>query len=155
MRDAHSLTRVVPTCRAPALLRRPRGLLALARQTRLALALACVAEGFVERAVGAFGRVGEDAGDDELRPGVEGGVGALALGDGLRDVILVVLDAQADVARGLGRLLKLGQTRPAEALLRRNRAPRVEHPLNLLLETLGTRHVCRPFLCALRAHDCR
>src|SRR5215212_4818938 len=56
---------------------------AFAGEAGFAFAGACVAEGFVEGAVGAFGGVCEDACDDEFGFGVEGIVGGVAFDDGV------------------------------------------------------------------------
>src|SRR5689334_20293098 len=55
---------------------------AAAVEPRLAFTLAGVAEGFVEGAVVAERRVGEDARDDPFGLGLEGFVGAVAFGGG-------------------------------------------------------------------------
>lgn len=111
-------------------------------------ALAGVAEGFVEGAVGAFGGVGEDAGDDLFGFGVEGPVGAVAVGDGLRPFVVEFVDAPARAQRRLGDGLELRERHPAERLVGRERAPGVEHPLDLLFRGLRAgRHVRLPF-CA-------
>ena len=120
-------------------------------EARFAVALARVAEGFVERAVGAFGRVCEDARDDELRLVVEGFVGALAFGADLRPLVVEVVYATPRVQSGRGHGLELRERHSAERLLGRERPPSVQHPCYLLLGSFRTRRHVGSFLCAFGA----
>jgi hypothetical protein len=128
---------------------------ALARESRAAVALAGVAEGLVEGAVGSLGRVGEDARDDELGFRRERFVGVVARGDLLTELVFEFFDALARGACGGGCRLELRYRHPAEGLVGRERAPRVDHSIHLLFSVFGTWHGKESFLCAGEAHRVR
>ncbi|HWN08729.1 MAG TPA: hypothetical protein VNO50_05550 [Pyrinomonadaceae bacterium] len=64
----------------------------LLRQAALAITLAGVAHGFVQRAVRAMVRVGTNAVDDELHLGENGLIGGVARGQRLGELIFKVFD---------------------------------------------------------------
>src|SRR5437016_1682169 len=114
-------------------------LVASACQAALAHALACVAEGFVERAVEAVGRVCQHACYDESGLSRESIVGGLAPGDGLCQLVVEVFDALASGPRRRYNRLVLCQRHPAESLVGRERPPGVQNPLHSLLVVFRTR----------------
>jgi hypothetical protein len=126
---------------------------AFACEAGFAFALACVAEGGVEGAVGAFRGVADDAVDDELRLRVEYVVGLLARGERLRYLVVEVVYALACRACGADRRrLELCKRHPAERFVGRERPPSVEHPFHLLFSVFRAfGHVSVPF-CAPWAH---
>src|SRR2546423_12827735 len=111
---------------------------AFACEARFVFALACVAEGFVERAVGAEVWVCEYARDDEFGLVCDGVVGCVALCDGLRALVVEVFDVLARGARARDERLVLRQRHPAESLVGRERPPGVQHPLHPLFNKFWT-----------------
>lgn len=121
---------------------------AAAMEAGFACAPAGVAEGFVEGAVVAEGRVGDDARDDQFGFGLEGLVGAVALGDGVRSLRIEVFESPTRVERRRRHGLELRERHPAETLVGSQRAPGVSHLVDLLFHVSRTgRHVRFPF-CA-------